>query len=85
MDPKFFAVVERTRTVDTDIEEDPRYTDVGAQTEIIRMARLAAVLRGRTLTNEHPIAGWVRDRNGSDEPCRQNTDGARPVWIWWAE
>ncbi len=80
-----FAVVPRSKFVDDDIEKDPRYSETNSHNQIINMARVIAEQEGRKLTTDRPVAGWVRDHNGIDEPCRQTTDGARPVWIWWAE
>jgi hypothetical protein len=58
-------------------EQDRRAIDKG----IADAARDAGV----ELAAGAPYAGWVTDRHSRDGkfwPCRQETTGAQPAWIW---
>jgi hypothetical protein len=47
-------------------------------------AQIEAEGRGRTVPAE-PIAGWTtaaHSRDGKQWPCREQTNGARPAWVW---
>lgn len=48
--------------------------------------RSAASDNGLSLVSVMPEIGWLRKLpSGQEAPCGEHTDGARPVWIWWAK
>lgn len=61
----------------TDVDEHERAV-------IQRCAELTAAEHHRVLPSE-PVAGWTtaaHSRDGKQWPCREQTNGARPAWVW---
>lgn len=55
--------------------------------KLMEVIRTKAREAGLTLESETPAAGWVtsaHSRDGKSWPCKEKTNGARPVWIWRA-
>lgn len=77
IDPSHFATLNRMPG-ETKWEDSVQYDrwGRGKVTQHIR-----ATFSGR-LRSETPVAGFV---GNAGLPCREHTNGARPVWIWWAE
>jgi len=46
----------------------------------------SATRQGAVVRSFVPERGWMYKIPGSSReiPCGENTDGARPVWMWWA-
>lgn len=63
----------------------PRFGDVPPEPQLTRAVAEAAEQAG--LVADEPVAGWVSSRHshdGKEWPCREQTNGARPVWLWGA-
>lgn len=76
LDPKDFTTLNR-QPGDLKWEESYQY-DAHGRGKVVE--HIKATAPGR-LKSEVPEAGWV---GPAGYPCREFTDGARPVWIWWA-
>lgn len=71
-------------------EDSHQVQEGGARFLIVLTAELRQRARDvdLELVSATPIAGWVskaHSRDGKEWPCREETNGARPVWIWTAK
>lgn len=75
--PSDFTVL--TRQPGDMVWEDSYQYDAHGRGRVIEHIR--ATFAGR-LRSETPQAGFV---GNAGLPCREDANGAKPVWIWWAD